>query len=112
MVGDLSGVTAIDASGNEVRASGLHVITAGGGLDVTDKFNVSLDGHYFMAVRTPAGISKDVAFETNLILTYKLTEQVCLLGSANRFFTGQFFKDGTGSGKDINYGYVQVQATF
>lgn len=112
VVGDLSGVTAIDAGGNEVHASGLHVITAGGGVDVTEKFNVSLDGHYFRAVKTPTGISKDVGFETNLILTYKVTDQVCLLASANRFFTGGFFKDATGSGKDINYGYLQVQATF
>lgn len=112
VVGDLSGVTAIDASGNEVHASGLHVITAGAGVDVTEKFNVSLDCHYFRAVKTPTGISKDVGFETNLILTYKLTDQVCLLGSANRFFAGQFFKDGIGSGKDINYGYLQMQATF
>ncbi|KAF0218598.1 MAG: hypothetical protein FD174_2691 [Geobacteraceae bacterium] len=112
VIGDLSGVTAVDAGGNEVHASGLHVFTAGGGVDVTDKFNISLDGHYFRAVKTPAGISKDVGFETNLILTYKLTEQVCLFASANRYFTGKFFKDATGSGKDINYGYLQVQATF
>ncbi|WP_243370141.1 alginate export family protein [Geotalea sp. SG265] len=112
VIGDLSGVNAVDLSGNEVRASGLHVITAGGGIDLTDRFNVSLDGHYFRAVLPPAGISKDVGFETNLILTYKLTKQVSLLASANRFFTGRFFKDVTGSGKDINYGYLQVQATF
>ncbi len=112
VVGDLSGVTAIDAGGNEVHASGLHVVTVGGGIDVTDKFNVSLDGHYFRAVETPTGISKDVGFETNLILTYKLTDQVSLFASANRFFTGSFFRDATGSGKDINYGYLQLQATF
>lgn len=112
VIGDLSGVNAVDSSGNEVRASGLHVITAGGGIDLTDRLNVSLDGHYFRAVKTPAGISKDVGLETNLILTYKLTDQICLLASANRFFTGRFFKDVTGSGKDINYGYLQVQAIF
>jgi hypothetical protein len=112
VVGDLSGVTAVDSSGNAIHASGLHVITAGGGIDLTDRFNVSLDGHYFRAVKTPVGISRDVGFETNLILTYKLTDQVSLLASANRFFTGRFFKDVTGSGRDINYGYIQVQATF
>jgi hypothetical protein len=112
VVGDLSGVTAIDPAGSEVHASGLHVVTAGGGVDVTEKLNVSLSGHYFRAVRTPAGISRDVGFETNLILTYKLTDQVSLLASANRFFTGSFFSDATGSGKEINYGYLQAQATF
>lgn len=112
VVGDLSGVTAVDPAGNAVRASGLHVVTVGGGVDVTEKLNVSLDGHYFRAVKTAAGISKDVGFESNLIVTYKLTDKVSLLASANRFFTGSFFKDVTGSGKDINYGYLQVQATF
>lgn len=112
VVGDLSGLTVLDAGGNEVHASGLHVITIGGGVDVTEKFNISLDGHYFRAIETPVGISKDVGFETNLILTYKLTDQICLLASANRFFTGSFFKDATGTGKDVNYGYLQAQATF
>jgi hypothetical protein len=112
VVGDLSGVTASDHAGNGLHASGLHVFTAGGGVDVTERLNVSLDGHYFRAVRTPAGISKDIGFETNLILTCKLTDQVSLLASANRFFTGSFFRDATGSGKDINYGYLQLQATF
>lgn len=112
VIGDLSGVTAMDSGGTEVHASGLHAITLGGGVDLTEKVNVSLDGHYFRAVKTPAGISKDIGFETNLILTYKVTEQVSLLASANRFFTGGFFRDATGSGKDINYGYLQLQATF
>lgn len=112
VIGDLSGVTAMDSDGNEVHASGLHAITLGGGVDVTEKVNVSLDGHYFRAVKAPAGISKDIGFETNLILTYKFTDQVSLIASANRFFTGSFFKDATGSGKDINYGYLQLQAAF
>ena len=29
-----------------------------------------------------------------------------------RFFTGGFFKDAAGSGKDIDYVYAQLQATF
>ena len=112
VVGDLSGVSATGPAGNTVHASGLHLITAGGGVDVTEKVNVSLDGHYYRAVKTPTGISKDVGFETNFIVTCKLTEQVSILASVNRFFTGQFYRDATGSGKDINYGYLQLQATF
>lgn len=112
VIGDLSGVSATDPAGNTVHASGLHLFTAGGGVDVTERVNVSLDGHYYRAVRTPAGISKDVGFETNLIVTCKITDQVSILASANRFFTGQFFRDATGSGKDVNYGYLQLQATF
>lgn len=112
VIGDLSGVTAIDPAGNEVSASGLHVVTAGVGVDVTEKFNISLDGHYFRADKTPGGIDREIGFESNLILTYALSDQVSLLLSGNRFFTGEFFRDATGSGKDINYGYLQLQATF
>jgi hypothetical protein len=112
VIGDLSGLSVVDPAGNEVRASGLHVLTVGGGIDVTEKLNVSLDGHYFRANKVPAGFSKEIGIETNLILTYKLKEIVSVLASANRFFTGDFFKDATGSGKDINYVYAQLQATF
>ncbi len=112
VIGDLSGVSATDPAGNTVHASGLHLFTAGGGVDVTERVNVSLDGHYYRAVQAPAGISKDVGFETNFIVTCKLTEQVSILASANRFFSGRFFRDVTGSGKDVNYGYLQMQATF
>ncbi|NJD62946.1 MAG: outer membrane channel [Deltaproteobacteria bacterium] len=112
VIGDLSGLTVADPAGNAVHASGLHVITAGGGIDVTEKLNVSLDGHYFRAVKTPARISKEIGIETNLILTCKLKENVSVLVSGNRFLTGGFFKEAAGSGKDINYFYAQLQATF
>jgi hypothetical protein len=112
VIGDLSGVTAISPAGDEVSASGLHVVTAGFGVDVTEKLNVSLDGHYFRADETPENISKEIGLESNLILTYALSDQVALLLGVNRFFTGSFFRDATGSGKDIDYGYLQLQATF
>ena len=112
VIGDLSGLTVADPAGNDVQASGLHVLTAGGGIDVTEKLNVSLDGHYFRAVKSPAGISKEIGIETNLIFTYKIKECISVLLSGNRFFTGGFFKDAAGSGKDISYAYLQAQATF
>ena len=112
VIGDLSGLSVVDPVGNDVRASGLHVLTAGGGIDVTEKLNVSLDGHYFRAVKAPAGISKEIGIETNLILTYKIKENISVLLSGNRFFTGGFFKDAAGSGTDISYAYLQAQATF
>ena len=107
VIGELGGLTVGSAA-----ASGLQVFTAGGGLDLTEKLNLSLDGHYFRADKVPAGFSKEIGIETNLILTYKLKENVSVLASANRFFTGDFFKDAAGSGKDINYVYAQLQATF
>jgi hypothetical protein len=107
VIGDLSGLTVGTAT-----ASGLQVFTAGGGVDLTEKLNLSLDGHYFRANKVAAGFSKEIGIETNLIFTYKIKENICVLLSANRFFTGDFFKDAAGSGKDINYVYAQLQATF
>ena len=48
----------------------------------------------------------------NLILARKIREGISLLLSANRFFTGKFFRDATGSGKDIDSMHAQLQATF
>jgi hypothetical protein len=107
VIGDLSGVTVGDFA-----ASGLQVVTVGGGIDLTEKLNMSLDGHYFRATKVPAGFSKEIGIETNLIFTYKIKESISVLLSGNRFFTGDFFKDAAGSGKDINYVYAQLQATF
>ncbi len=107
VIGELSGITVGDAT-----ASGLQVFTAGGGVDLTEKLNLSLDGHYFRANKVAAGFSKEIGIETNLILTYKHSDRISVLLSGNRFFTGDFFKDAAGSGKDINYVYAQLQATF
>ena len=107
VIGELAGLTVGTAT-----ASGLQVFTAGGGVDLTEKLNLSLDGHYFRANKVPAGFSKEIGVETNLIATYKLNDRISLLASGNRFFTGGFFKDAAGSGKDIDYVYAQLQATF
>ncbi len=112
VMGDLSGLTLSDSAGNEVRASGLHVLTVGGGVDLTKKLNLSLTGHHFRANKVPGGFSKEIGIETNLIFTCKIDDHISVLLSGNRFFTGDFFKDATGSGKDINYVYAQLQATF
>ena len=107
VIGELGGLTVGSAA-----ASGLQVFTAGGGVDLTAKLNLSLDGHYFRANKVPAGFSKEIGIETNLILTCKIKESISVLLSGNRFFTGDFFKDAAGSVKDINYVYAQLQATF
>jgi hypothetical protein len=107
VVGELGGLTV-----GSTAASGLQVFTAGGGVDFTDKLNLSLDGHYFRANQVPAGFSKEIGIETNLIFTYRIKGSISVLLSGNRFFTGDFFKDAAGSGKDIHYVYAQLQATF
>jgi hypothetical protein len=107
VIGDLGGLTVGTAT-----ASGLKVFTAGGAVDLTEKLNLSLDGHCFRANKVPAGFGKGIGIEMDLILTCKLKENITVLFSGNRFFTGDFFKDATGSGKDISYAYLQAQATF
>jgi len=107
VIGELSGIVVGDAT-----ASGLQVFTAGGGVDLTEKLNLSLDGHYFRANKVPAGFTKEIGIETNLIFTCKIDDHISVLLSGNRFFTGGFFKDASGSGKDISYAYLQAQATF
>lgn len=107
VIGDLSGVAVAG-----VAASGLQVFTAGGGVDVTEKLNVSLDGHRFRAVKVPSGVSRNVGTEVNLIMTYKVREPVAVSASVNRFFTGGFFRDAAGRGKDVDYAYLMFQAIF
>ncbi len=105
VIGELSGLQVGAAA-----ASGLHVVWAGAGIDATGRLNVSLDGHYFRADRVSAGVSREIGLETDLVLTYKLSEELSVLLSADRFFTGGFFRDAAGSGRDSGYYYLQVQA--
>ncbi len=105
VVGELGGLQVGTAA-----ASGMRILWAGGAVDVTGKLNLALDGHYFRADRVSAGISKEIGLETDLVLTYKFSEDVSALLSADRFFTGAFFKEGAGSGRDIGYYYLQIQA--
>ena len=107
VIGELGGLTVGSAT-----ASGLQVVTVGGGINLTEKLNLSLDGHYFRANKVPAEFSKEIGIETNLIFSYKIKENISVLLSGNRFFTGDFFKDAAGSGKDIHYVYAQLQATY
>ena len=104
VIGDLGGFQVGGAA-----ASGLRILSAGAGIDVTGKLSVALDGHLFRADRVSAGASKDIGIETDLVVTYRISEDVSVLASADRFFTGGFFKDAAGSGRDIGYYYLQVQ---
>ncbi len=112
VIGDLSGLTLADPGGNDVAASGLRVLTAGGGVDLTERLNLSLDAHRFWAQKAPAGISREIGYETNLILTWKMGKDTTMLVSVNRFFTGEFFRDAAKRDKDIHYVYAQLQIAF
>ncbi len=107
LIGDLSGITV-----GSSRASGMHVIVGGTSIDPFPKLNLNVDYHQFIAVKTPSGISKDLGGEVNLIAKYKLLPELDIIASANRFFTGKFFSQAAGSGRDIGYYYAQAQVTF
>jgi len=104
VVGDLSGFTVGDH-----HASGLQIYTLGWGMDVTQEINFSATGRYFHANYVAAGLSKNLGLETDFTLTYTMSDGLSFLVGYDRFFTGDFFRDAAGSGKDIDYGYVMVQ---
>ncbi len=107
LIPDLSGVTAGD-----IRASGMHIFVCGISINLQPELNLNLDYHNFTADKTPLDINKSIGREVNLILTYELLENVNIITSANRFFTGQFFQDAADSKKDIDYFYIQTQVKF
>ncbi|MDP3790429.1 MAG: alginate export family protein [Candidatus Omnitrophota bacterium] len=107
LVPDVSGITVGD-----FRASGMHIIIGGISMDLHPRINLNIDYHYFLADKTPADISRNIGSEVNVIANFKITENVNLILSANRFFLGRFFKDAVDSRKDINYFYVQTQIKF
>lgn len=107
VIGDLSGLAV-----GGFAASGLRIVSAGIAVDLAPRLNLSLSGHDVRAAHVPAGFSKEIGTEANLTATWTCGETISVLLSANRFFTGAFFRDAAGSGNDIDYGYLQVQAAF
>ena len=74
--------------------------------------SLCLDWHHFTADKTPRGFTKTIGCETDLFLTYELSEKVNILASANRFFTADIFRQATGKNKDVDYFYLQTQIEF
>ena len=107
LIPDVSGITV-----GGLRASGMHIIIGGISIDLHPRINLNIDYHYFLADKTPADISRQMGSEVNVVANFKITENVNLILSANRFFIGKFFKDAADSRKDINYFYVQTQVRF
>ena len=109
VVGDLSGIDVGDH-----HASGMQVYTLGWGIDIPvgtatqRKLNFSATGRKFVAGSVEDGFSRDVGIETDFTLTYILNKDYSLVVGYDRFFTGKFFRDATGSDKDIDYGYAML----
>ncbi len=104
VIGDMSGVTV-----NNQHASGLQIGTLGWGVDLTKEVNFSATGRYFLANNVPDGFSRHLGLETDFTLTYAMSDNLSLIAGYDRFFTGGFFRDASGSKKDIDYGYVMLQ---
>jgi hypothetical protein len=107
VIGDMSGVTVGD-----YHASGLQIYTLGWGVDVTKGVNFSATGRYFLANNVPENFSRHLGLETDFTLTYNMTDNLSLIAGYDRFFTSGFFRDASGSDRDINYGYVMLQFDF
>ncbi len=104
LVADLSGVDA-----GEVHASGLQIFNLGWGIELTEELNFSATGRYFYANAVPDGFSRRIGLETDFTLAYAVNDSLSVLAGYDRFFTGGFFRDATGSGRDVDYGYVMLQ---
>lgn len=102
----------VDQSGSTVNghhASGLQTATLGWGIDPTKALNFSVTGHYYYADYAQLGFSRTIGLETDFTATYALNEGVSFILGYDRFFTGGFFRDASGSGRDVDYGYLMVQ---
>jgi hypothetical protein len=104
VIGDMSGVTVGD-----FHASGLQIYTLGWGVDLTEEVNFSATGRYFLANNVPDNFSRHLGLETDFTVTYAMSDNLSLIAGYDRFFTGGFFRDASGSKKDIDYGYVMLQ---
>jgi hypothetical protein len=107
VVPDQSGVTV-----NAIHASGLQIWVGGISINPLSKLNVTVRVHRFLANRVPSGFSKDIGTEFDSEISYKLTKGISFLVGLDRFFTGRFFRQASGSGKNIDYAYVQAQLEF
>jgi hypothetical protein len=107
VIGDLSGV---NVAGH--HASGLQIYTLGWGIDITKKLNFTATTHYFMANGVENGFSRKLGLETDYNITYTINDDFSVILAYDRFFTGEFFRNASGSGKDIDYEYAMLQFNF
>jgi hypothetical protein len=113
LTGDMSVVTdlsGVNAGGH--HASGLQLFNLGWGVELTNELNFTAYGRYFYANAVPDGFSRNIGLETDFTLTYAVNENLSVIAGYDHFITGGFFRDATGSTKDIDYGYLMLQFDF
>lgn len=104
VIGDLAGINV-----NGHHASGLQIYTLGWGIDITKEVNLSATGHYSVANKTEPGLRRPLGLETDLTLTWNIMDGLSVIAGYDRFFTGGFFRDASGSNRDIDYVYMMLQ---
>jgi len=107
VIPDQSGVTV-----NDIHASGLQIWVGGISVNPLSKLNITLRAHRFRADKVPSGFSKDVGTEVDLDISYKLTKGISFLLGLNKFYTGRFFEQASGSKRNIDYVYIQAEVEF
>jgi hypothetical protein len=113
LVGDMSVIT--DLSGvtvNDIHASGIHVWVAGISVNPLSNLNLNLDVHRFFSSKGVSGFSKDLGEEVDFVVSYKPVKGLSFLLGLNKFFTGRFFEEASGSKRNIDYFYLQGQFEF
>lgn len=104
VVGDLSGLDAGDS-----RASGIQSYSLAFGSDLPGDLNFTVANHLFKAMEVPQGFSKEIGFETTAYLSWQPVDSLSLVLAYTHLFSGAFFRDATGSDKDVDIGYVMAQ---
>ena len=107
VIPDQSGVTV-----NDIHASGLQIWVGGISVNPLSELNVTLRAHYFLANKVPSGFSKDVGTEVDFDISYKLRKGISFILGLNKFYTGRFFEQASGSKRNIDYVYIQAEVEF
>jgi len=107
VVGDLSGINV----GNH-HASGIQIYTLGLGIDLADTLNFSATGRKFIANAVEDGFSRRLGVEADFTLTWNINNDFSAIVGYDHFFTNKFFRDASGSGKDIDYSYAMLVFNF
>ena len=107
VIPDQSGVTV-----NGIHASGLQIWVGGISINPLSGLNVTLRAHHSLANKVPSGFSKDVGTEVDLDISYKLRKGISFILGLNKFYTGRFFEEASGSNKNMEYIYIQAEVEF
>jgi len=109
LLGDMQVIGDFGFDVGDHHASGVQIYTLGWGIDITREMNFTATGRYFHASYVEPGFSKNLGVEADFAFTYAMSDNISLIVGYDHFFTGGYFRDATGSGKDIDYGYVMLQ---